>query len=145
MKSIGLTLTLIILLGFSSVATSQTVMVVNQDNSISSITKSQISGIFLGNSTKWSNGMKAIPVDQAKTTKAGKAFLANIVGMTESEYKNLWVEKMLSGEAEPPPLKSSDAEVISYVKENIGAVGYVSAASATNGVKILKIDGTSKW
>ena len=145
MKTLSIILILAITLGFGSIAFGQTVMIVNTDNSVSSITKSQVTNIFLGSSSKWNNGLKAMPVDQAKTTKAGQDFLAKIVGMSESEYKNLWVEKMLSGEAEPPPVKNSDAEVISFVKENVGAVGFIDASSSDSGVKVLKIDGKTSW
>lgn len=145
MKTIGLILTIIIALGYGSMAFGQAVIIVNQDNSVSSASKSQISKIFLGNSTKWSNGVRAVPVDQAKSGASGKAFLANIVGMSESEYKNLWIEKMLSGEAEPPPVKTSDAEVVKFVKGNVGAVGFIEASSPKDGVKVIKIDGKDKW
>ena len=147
MKTITFAISAILVFALGSVAMGQNVMIVNQDNPQTSITKAQVTNIFLGNTTKWNNGQKAAPVDQPKTTAAGKAFLANIVGMSESDFKKIWVEKLLSGQAEPLPVKTSDDDVIKFVKENPGAVGYISASSlkADSGVKTIEIDGKANW
>ena len=147
MKTITLSLCAIFIFAIGSIAMGQTVMIVNQDNPQTSITKAQITNIFLGNSTKWNNGQKALPIDQPKSTTPGKAFLAKIVGMSEADYKKIWVEKMLSGQAEPLPVKPSDEEIIKFVKENPGAVGYIDNANliAGTGVKAIEIDGKTNW
>ena len=134
-----------IILGAASFVNGQTVMIVNTNNSVSDISRAEAANFFTGNATQWGNGLKAVPVDQKKSTGPGQAFLAKIVKMGESDYKNMWVEKMLSGEAEPPMTKGSDAEVIEFVKSNTGAIGYISESTSPDGVKILKIDGSKNW
>lgn len=147
MKTMTISIVAILILGLCSVVMAETVMIVNTANPQTSITKGQISNIFLGSATKWSNGQKAAPVDQPKSTAPGKAFLANIVGMSEADYKKLWVEKMLSGQAEPMPVKPTDDDVIKFVKDNPGAVGYIDSANlkADSGVKAIAIDGKTNW
>jgi len=123
----------------------QTVMIVNNNNALKGATSSEVANLFLGKTTQWSNGNKATPVDQVKSTTPGVAFLGKIVKMSEGDFKNLWVEKMLSGEAEPPQVKSNDAEIIAFVKANSNAVGYISASTPRDGVKVLPIDGKKEW
>ncbi len=136
---------ILLLVAIVSSAIGQTILIVNSANPDEGITRAEVSNIFLGNTSKWSNGVAIKPVDQKKATNAGTAFLAMIVKMTESAYNNLWVEKMLSGEADPPINLSSDAEVVEFVKVNAGAVGYISSSTPHEGVKVLPIDGNKEW
>ena len=50
-----------------------------------------------------------------------------------------WNQKMFSGAEVPPPQKSSEREVIEFVRNNAGAVGYVSASAPLTQVKVLRI------
>lgn len=129
----------------TSIALGQTVMIVNKENPVNGITRAEAANYFLGKATMWVSGGKILVVDQKKSTPAGAAFLKKIVKMEESSFKNLWVEKMLSGEAVPPVTKNSDAEVLEYVKANPGAIGYISSSSPRDGVKVVSIDGASEW
>lgn len=136
---------LLLVLGVVTTASAETVIIVNTENSVEKATTSEIANFYLGKMTQWKGGLKAAPVDQKKDTAAGKAFLAKIVKMSESDFKNLWVEKMLSGGAEPPKVLGSDEAVLKFVLANKGALGYIDAANLKEGVKILEIDGKKKW
>ena len=136
---------LLLVLGVVTTASAETVIIVNTENSVEKATTSEIANFYLGKMTQWKGGLKAVPVDQKKDTAAGKAFLAKIVKMSESDFKNLWVEKMLSGGAEPPKVLGSDEAVLKFVLANKGALGYIDAANLKEGVKILEIDGKKKW
>jgi len=136
----------VILIALMSTAVlGQSVMIVNKDNPVNGITRAEAANYFMGKATMWSAGVKVVIVDQKKASPAGAAFLQKIVKMDESTYKNLWVEKMLSGEAVPPVNKASDAEVVEFVKANPGAIGYISAAAAHEGVKVLSVDNAKEW
>jgi ABC-type phosphate transport system substrate-binding protein len=144
-KMIITAVALLLIAGTTTMASAETVMIVNAENPAAKVTASEIANFFLGKTTQWKGGLKAAPVDQKKDTAPGKAFLAKIVKMNESDFKNLWVEKMLSGGAEPPKVLDSDEAVIKFVKENKGAVGYIDAANLKEGVKALEIDGKKQW
>ncbi|MDK9701140.1 MAG: substrate-binding domain-containing protein [bacterium] len=145
MKKYSLIVAVLLSTALTVVAFGQTVLIVNTANNVTSMSRTEVSNFYLGKTTKWSNGEKAIPVDQKKVNSAGKAFLANIVKMSESEFKKEWMSKMLSGEAEPLLLKANDEEVIEFVKANKGGIGYVSASSVEAGVKFVAIDGKKEW
>ncbi len=129
-----------VLLLFSvSLVNAETILIVNNANKAASVTSAEAANFYLGKVTQWPGGVKVMPVDQKKTTPAGTGFLSKIMKMSEAEFKKIWVEKMLSGEADPPPVKNSDAEVVEYVKANPGAIGYIDSASPHEGVKVLPV------
>ena len=87
--------------------------------------------IFLGEK-QIVGGNKVVPMDNASLQKD---FLDKVVKMDSSKYSSIWTKKGFRDGLNPPPVKSSDAEVIAAVKATPGAVGYVSNAPA--GVKVV--------
>jgi len=123
----------------------ETILIVNAANPVEKISSAEVSNIYLGKVTQWPGGLKVQAVDQKKSSPAGMAFLASIMKMSEANYKKFWVEKMLSGEAEPITIKNTDVEIFEWVKSNTGGIGYIDAASPHAGVKVLPVDGKSNW
>jgi ABC-type phosphate transport system substrate-binding protein len=50
-----------------------------------------------------------------------------------------WTQSVFSGRAVPPPEKRSDADVVAFVRENPGAIGYVSQGASIDGVKRVTV------
>lgn len=69
---------------------------------------------------------KLVPVDNASLQKD---FLEKVVKVDSAKYSSIWAKKGFREGLNPPAVKNTDAEVISFVKANPGAVGYVSKAS----------------
>lgn len=134
----------LLLILLASASYGQNVVIINSAHPAKAVTSSDLTNIFLGKSSTLA-GEKVVPVDEKRTTEAGKAFLDKILKMSESDYQSRWVEKMLSGEASPPAVKASDAEVLSFVKSTPGAIGYVSASADLSGVTVLPVDGNQQW
>jgi ABC-type phosphate transport system substrate-binding protein len=115
-------------------------VIVNNDNPISAATKSEVSKWFLKKSTSWSTGGAIKAVDQAADSGVRADFTNAIHGKSVNAIKSYWQKKIFSGAGTPPPEVGSDAEVLSYVKSNPGAIGYVSATADVGGVKVLDIN-----
>jgi ABC-type phosphate transport system substrate-binding protein len=114
-------------------------VIVNEENSVSALTKDNVSNYFLKKTIKWDNGSKIEPVDLGADSDTRKSFSENIHGKSVSAIKAYWQKKIFSGKGIPPSEKSNDAEVLAFVKSKPGAIGYVSAGASTNGVKVVKI------
>jgi hypothetical protein len=95
------------------------------------LTPEEVKEIFLGE-VQFAGPMKLLPVDNVG---AQPDFLARVLKMTGPKYQASWTKKAFRDGLNAPPLKASDAEVLSFVKGNSGAIGYVSSAPA--GVKIV--------
>lgn len=116
-------------------------IVVNASNSTSSLSRAEISNLFLKKTTVWSNGNKVLPIDQAEGAAVREAFSEQIHGKNVSAIKGYWQKQIFSGRGVPPPEKESDKEIIAYVQENPGAIGYISGATPIgDGIRVLKAE-----
>jgi len=113
-------------------------IIVHETNPVSSMTRAEISKIFLKKTTKL-NGTKALPVDLVGSNPLRQSFSRSIHRRPFSAIKAYWQQQIFSGRGIPPPEKKSDREVVAYVWGNPGAIGYVSASTKTEGVKILSV------
>jgi len=115
-------------------------IIVNADNPVSSLTRDQASKMFLKKTARWENGSPVLPVDLSSKSEVREKFSREIHGRSVASIKNYWQQQIFSGRNTPPPEKASEAEVISYVKANPGAIGYVSASAEVDEVKTLEIN-----
>ncbi|HYD55255.1 MAG TPA: hypothetical protein VEA99_21655 [Gemmatimonadaceae bacterium] len=115
-------------------------VVVNAANPITSIGKAELSSIFLKKSSRFPGGGAATPVDQVRSADARVAFSKTVHSRPVTAIAAYWQQQIFAGAEVPPPEKADDAEVISFVRANPGAIGYVSSgASLGSGVKAVTI------
>lgn len=114
-------------------------VIVNSSNKVSSMTKTEVSKLFLKKNARWDNGKKVYPVDLVFNSNIRQAFSVEIHGKRVTAVKAYWQKMIFSGRAVPPPEKASDDEVIAYVRAKPDAIGYVSASAQTGAVKVLRI------
>ena len=87
--------------------------------------------VYLGEK-QFFGSLKLVPVENMV---AQMDFLEKVISMRPDKYAALWVKKSFRGDATLPSTKSSDADVIKFVKNTPGAIGYVSTPK--HGVKEL--------
>lgn len=115
-------------------------VVVNNSVSVNSLSKKAASDLFLKKTTKWENGSAVAPVDQLESSNAREGFSKAVHGKTAAAVKSYWNQQIFSGRDVPPVEKKSDAEVLSFVRSNPGAIGYVSEAASVEGVRVVSIN-----
>lgn len=105
------------------------------------IKRETVLAVFLRQMTRWSDGSMIKPVDQSARAPLRATFSQQVLGQSVASVTNYWAQQITSGKGPPPPVKTSDAEVIAYVKANAGAIGYVAVGSLAedSGVKVLKL------
>jgi ABC-type phosphate transport system substrate-binding protein len=101
-------------------------VIVNATNPASSVPRKEVADIFLKVVTKWPKGVAALPVDQSYTSPIRKRFSKEVLRRTPLSIQSYWQQLIFSGRETPPAVKLTDPEVIAFVEENEGAVGYVS-------------------
>ena len=114
-------------------------VVVNEANSISSLSYGELSDLFLKKSSRWADGSQVEPVDQRESSPVREIFTRNAHRKSEAAVRAFWQLRIFSGRDVPPPEKSSDAEVIAYVRNNPNGIGYVSGDTSTAGVKVVAV------
>jgi ABC-type phosphate transport system substrate-binding protein len=104
-------------------------VVVNSGVPGKAIPKRLVADIFLRRSSKWADGTAIQPVDQMSSAPARLAFNRSILGLSALDVQQYWVGQIAKGKV-PPPVKKTDEEVIAFVAENAGAIGYVVEGAA---------------
>jgi ABC-type phosphate transport system substrate-binding protein len=115
------------------------VVIVNNANDVGTISVSDLSAMFLKKSRRWPNGQDVVPVDLSENADTREVFSQAVHGKSTSAIKAYWQKMIFSGKAVPPVEKSSDQEVVAYVRATPGAVGYVSSGASLSGVRRVRV------
>jgi len=128
---------------FPSIAAGQGFkVVVNEANPSDSITAKELSRYFMKQTDTWAHGQPVMPVDREATSTTRHGFSKVIFGRDVGAIKSYWQRQIFSGRGVPPPEKTSDDEVLAFVRANPGAIGYVSSDVEIGfGIKVLEIAG----
>ncbi len=134
---------LIIVILLSGVLLAQQVssfkVVVNKNNTVSKMTRDEVSNIFLKKTPQWKNGEKMIPVDLASSNPLREIFSQQIHQKSVSVIKVYWQKKIYSGTGLPPAERKNDAEVLAFIRNHSGAIGYVSDRADLDSVKEVHV------
>jgi ABC-type phosphate transport system substrate-binding protein len=104
-------------------------VIVNAANPLPSMLRDDVAKLFTGKNNKWPDGSAVLPVDLAGKTPTRRLFSTEILNKELEAVESLWQQLIFNGKAVPPPIKATEAEVVAYVKENPGAIGYISYAT----------------
>jgi ABC-type phosphate transport system substrate-binding protein len=105
----------------------------------SQIPRAALTLIFLKQAPKWGDGSSVLPVDQSLRSSVRKSFSGDVLQQGIVEVQVYWQRKMATG-VTPPPVKTSDEEIVSFVASTPGAIGYVSATTPLpDSVKTVEI------
>jgi ABC-type phosphate transport system substrate-binding protein len=126
------------LLCLSAGAADRYVLVVNRANPVTSLSRREVSAIFLRRTDRWHDGTPVQPVD-GPDSPTRESFSKDVHGKRTAAVKSHWLQVIFSGRGVPPPQRASDSGVILYVTANAGAIGYVSATAVTPDVKVLSV------
>ncbi|BBM65267.1 hypothetical protein VA249_19130 [Vibrio alfacsensis] len=122
------------LLSFNAMAG---MVVVGNAAGVDSLSQSDVQKLFLGKSTKLSNGSSARIVELTDGAAGRVAFHEVATGRSEAQVQSAWSRLVFTGKAEAPIQVADYSAVISTVASNPNAIGYVDDASVTGDVKVL--------
>jgi ABC-type phosphate transport system substrate-binding protein len=113
-------------------------IVVNPSNPVTTMSRDEVSRIFLKKSTRFSDGRSASPVDLPVNSSIRESFSKSVLGKPASAVDAYWQQQIFSGRDIPPPQKS-EAAAISFVRSNENGIAYVSAGADTGGLKVVSV------
>ena len=116
-------------------------VVVNPANEVKTISRDELSKIFLRKVLAWRrwDGEATLPVDQKDGSAIRDAFILWVHKRSVLAVSHYWQQQALSGRGAPPPERSNDTQVMEYVADNPGAIGYVSLDARLQGVKTIQV------
>lgn len=115
------------------------VVIVNANNPVSTLSKDEVSRLFLKKQAKWNGGVEAMPVDLDQDA-VKDALCKGIHGRPAAAIKAFWQQQLFAGKDVPPPAMMYERDVIGFVKSNEAAIGYVPAGTdLPAGVKAITV------
>lgn len=114
---------------FALPALAQIAVIVHPSNS-ANLTNEELVRIYTGRS----NAFNA--VNLAETVPLRAQFDEKGVGRTSAQLKAHWSKLVFTGKGIPPTELASEQEVLNFVASNPQAIGYISAASVSDAVKV---------
>ncbi|MBD3239980.1 MAG: hypothetical protein GF331_05295 [Chitinivibrionales bacterium] len=111
-------------------------IVVNAENSVSSLSKSTLRRIYLGQITEL-DGQRVVPINLPLDSETAAAFLKEVVGKTPNEYKQYWVARQIKGGGTAPMIQKNAKAVSATIALVPGGIGYVPAGEETEDVKAV--------
>jgi ABC-type phosphate transport system substrate-binding protein len=115
-------------------------VIVNASNPTTEMPRKQVERIFLKKLEKWPSGFGITVVDQNVNEPARKAFSEEVLRKESSAVEAYWTKLIFSGMGSPPLKLASDTEILSFVGNNVGSIGYVSGNTTLDAaVKELEV------
>jgi ABC-type phosphate transport system substrate-binding protein len=103
------------------------------------VPRAMLAAIFLKQAPRWGDGVPVVPVDQSVKSDVRNLFSNRILNQPLMDVQIYWHRRMSAG-IFPPPVKTSDQDVLAFVAATPGAIGYVAAStSIPDTVKVIEI------
>lgn len=102
------------------------VIITNEGVPTQTLSRDDIKQIFLGKKTTWDNGEKIIFAVQDRT-EASDLFLKKYILKSAYQFDIYWKKQVFTGKGRTPRSFSSDQELVQFVSQTHGAIGYVSS------------------
>jgi hypothetical protein len=80
-------------------------------STITTLSKAQVTDIFLCKVSRFPNGTPAIPIDQADGSPARDEFYATYAGKSPAQVKSHWAKIIFTGRGQPPKAVSNDIDI----------------------------------
>lgn len=83
------------------------------------------------------SGIPVTATNAAVGNALRRHFLEKFLGEDEEAYTAYWTVRRFIGKGSPPPELPSSGEIIRFVQNNAGAIGYIDASEVRAGINIL--------
>ena len=127
------------ILSFATPALAGEILIVNTGNGVAKVSKKTLKKMLLGKGKKWKGGEKVVLGTLTGGTIHEK-FIKKYAGKTAKQFTNYWRKMVFSGKGKMPKSFESEDDLIAFVAENDGALGYIDSATAHDPVKEMPID-----
>lgn len=129
----GLVLALCLLLP----ARADVLVIVNPKSGVDRLTHDEVVNIFLGRFRQLPSGLTALPADLPAQSSDRASFYRLLVNKDVDEISAYWARLIFSGRTTPPRQTRGNDEMLRFVAETQGAIGYIERARVDGRVKVV--------
>lgn len=123
-----------------TVCAAEVVVVVSSQNPIETLSRAQITDIYLGRMNRFPNGKPVKPIDLSESSPLRSEFYSRYLGRSPSQIKAHWSRLIFTGRGQPPPTVASSAVMAELVAENPEAIGYLYLDFLNERLRVVSID-----
>lgn len=129
----------VIALGLSSLvvqAQADVVVVVGARSAVGSLTKTQISDLYMGRSKDFPNGDVALTT-MISNSPSKDEFLLKVLGKTDSQARSVWARLTFTGAGSGPRELSDANEFKKLAASNPNVIGFIDKSALDAQVKVV--------
>jgi hypothetical protein len=114
-------------------------LIIHPANPAAVVDRRMVADVFLKKISRWPDGEPVRPVDLPPDSAVRQRFSLGVLSRSASAVRHYWQQAIFSGRGLPPPELAGDEQVIRYVLNHRGAVGYISTQTELGGAKELTL------
>ncbi len=112
--------------------------IVHPDTAAAALSREEAKNILLGTKGRWDNG-QVIRLAVLAGGPLHEKVITEITARTPDQFDKYWKKQVFTGKGVMPETMPDDAAMVAYVAKTPGAIGYVSAAAKTDGMKVVTV------
>src|SRR5580693_3220260 len=116
-------------------ATADVVAVVSAKSAIKTLSKNQITDIFLGRTARFPDGSPAVPIDQSDGAAVRNEFYSSFTGKSAAQIKAYWSKIIFTGRGQPPRAVANGVAMKTFITGNPAAIGYIDTKLLDDSVR----------
>lgn len=120
-------------------AAAEVVTVVSPQNPATTLSKSEVSNIFLGKTRHFPDGNSAVPFDQPENSAPRTEFYRSISNRRPSEIKAYWAKMIFTGRGQPPTVADDNNQVKKILTGRPDGIGYIDRSAVDGSIKVLAV------
>ena len=105
-----------------------------------SLEAKELQRIYMGKQTRWGNDLTIVPV-MLKSGAVHDSFVESYLGRSVHRFVTYWRQMVFTGKGMPPRSFANESELVAFVANTPGSVGYASAQANVQSVKVIQIAG----
>ncbi len=122
-----------------NIAAAEVVIVVSPQNPTTTLSRSEVSNIFLGKINRFPNGQPAVPIDQPESSQPRKEFYRDVSNKQPADLKAYWSRMIFTGRGQPPMVVDGNEQVKKSLSGRPDGIGYIDRAAVDDSVKVLAV------
>jgi ABC-type phosphate transport system substrate-binding protein len=115
------------------------VVIVAAASPLTEISRLHLTDLYLGRTSRFSNGTPAVPIDQSPGSADRAAFSQTYLGRSEAQIKAHWSKLIFTGRGRPPAEASNGEAARNMVARDPRAIGYLDPRLVDSTVRIVRV------
>jgi ABC-type phosphate transport system substrate-binding protein len=116
------------------------VVVVSAKSPITTLSRGELTDMFLGRESHFPDGRHIVPIDQREGSPARSEFNSAYLGRSAAEVKAHWSKAIFTGRGSPPRMVSDSEQLRRLIASDPSTIGYLERSLVDADLKIVRIE-----